>query len=91
MLAVWVSGGAAAVRASVLGHVLAAEDAEAAELHAVLAWLNDDQGGAVLCLLRGDDIARLEAPVGDGALQSGVPCAEPCLGLWVGVGRTGGR
>lgn len=68
---------------SVLGHVLAAEDAEAAELHAVLAGLNDDEGGAVLCLLSRDDVAGPEAPGGDGALEGGVPCAEP--GLWAGL------
>jgi hypothetical protein len=64
-----------------LGHVLATQDAQAAELHPMFTGLDDDDDRLFSRRTPGNDIARLDIPGIEGALDRGVPGAKARLGL----------
>ena len=51
----------------------------------MLAGLEDVRGGGLARAAFGDDVAGLEGPAREGALDGGVPCAEAELCARVGV------
>ena len=68
----------------ILGHVLAAQDAQAAELHPMFTGLDDDDDRLLSRRTPGNDVAWLDIPGIEGALDRGVPGAKARLGLRAG-------
>ena len=67
-----------------LGHILAAEDTQTAELHSMFARLDNDDDRFLCGGTPRDDVTWLDIPGVKGALDRGVPSAETGLGLSAG-------
>jgi len=67
-----------------LGHILAAEDTQTTELHSMFAGFDDDDDRFLCGGTPGDDVAWLDIPSVECALNRRVPSAETGFGLSTG-------